>query len=816
LNDDIDRWFPYPEYRPHQREMLEAAAHAVESNDHSVLMVDAPTGSGKTSILSALLAVRGDKRIVVALRTVSQVSIYLDEIQKIKQHTNKRPRVAYLVGKEKTCQLRDELDNVYLGCDVLKIKTRNLLESKLQLYMKLSGRSSDAVYDPSNDSELIKTVMDEGPGERSCCPYYLLSKEAYFIDGDIRFRNSKKAQLTAREVGDKIIYPGELAFHCGDLCPYELMAVSADGADVITLNYNHVFDDTYRDAMYHWLGLEPENTILLIDEAHNLGDSVRAVNSDTITQFIVKKAMNEVESSRSKIKKTGLKKSLAIAEQILPRIYKFMEKMSEKGPSSEEWFDPHMFSDFVFGESLVREDDRMVAELMNLADVIARQKENESSEIYLQHLGDFLFMLNFAKNDEAYVPLKYTEQRKIRNNTYTNTSLEIRNIDPSSQVASIVDMHHTTIMLSGTLSPAEAYELYYFGKNGRATIIKLPNQFPPENRLILAASSATTQSSRRNDPDNVAEIQRNLDAFIKGVPGNVVVYFTSYSLLDQYLDDCTSYAQTAGKRIYLEPRESEQVPAILSQFFQAGMKAGVKPGVLLAVTGGKMSEGIDYRGEALKGAMVVGLPLTAYTEIQKIVNEFYKNKYGNKKGMFIAYTLPAINRALQALGRVHRSAEEDGVLVLCDSRFAHKGGMEVREHLPEWMEREMVVCSGKESTQLIADWVKNHVSIEVPPEMRGLMNGELEKNTTQQTIFQTENQFGEKTKLMKILGKIAKSHERFYLGAINNYLNKEERFDSKQLKNMFSQEDFLVLGLEATYVGPIGDVEVRRIAVNDK
>jgi len=56
---------------------------------------------------------------------------------------------------------------------------------------------------------------------------------------------------------------------------------------------------------------------------------------------------------------------------------------------------------------------------------------------------------------------------------------------------------------------------------------------------------------------------------------------------------------------------------VLAMFFRAGLKSATKPGVLLAVAGGKMSEGIDYRGEALKGAMVVGLPLTAYTEIYR-------------------------------------------------------------------------------------------------------------------------------------------------------------------------------------------------------
>jgi DNA excision repair protein ERCC-2 len=796
--------------------MLEAAAEIVHTGGHSVFMVDAPTGSGKTSILSALLAARNDQRIVVVLRTVSQVSIYLDEIKKIRHNTNKRPRVAYLVGKAKTCQLRDEMDNVYRGCDLLKIMTRQLLESRMQEYMYLAGRSQDTVYDPSKDDSLLELIMDEREGERSCCPYYLLSKEAYLLDGEIKFRSSRNAQEVGRAIGDNIIYLDELDEHCGDICPYEAMALSAEDADVVILNYNHVFDDKYRDVMYNWLGLDPEKTILLIDEAHNLGDTVRSVNSDVLPQFSVKKAIKEVESSRQKAKKAGLNKSLVIAEQILPRIMKFMEKMNVKGTSSEEWFDPHMFSDFVFGESLVREDEKMVAELMNLGDVIARQKDKESelSEIHLQKVGDFLFMLNFAKNDEAYVPLKYTDKRQVGGNTYTSTTLEIRNLDPSLQIESVVGQHHATIMISGTFSPPEAYELYYFAKNGRTTMMTLPNQFPPENRLVLAASRATTQSSLRDDRDNVTEIQKHLEAFITGVPGNVVVYFTSYNLLNQYMDICTTVAKAAVKQIYLEPRDSKEVSSVLAMFFRAGLKSATKPGVLLAVAGGKMSEGIDYRGEALKGAMVVGLPLTAYTEIQKTVNEYYKSKYGNKQGMFIAYTLPAMNRALQALGRVHRAADEDGVLVLCDFRFASKGGMGVQEYLPKWMDREMKVCSGRESAQLITEWVKHHKPATVPVETKGLLLSETDKDEVQEPVLHTGKI--EKTRLLNILGKIARSKERFYLGTINNHLKKEDRLDSGQLKELFTDEELSRLGLKACYVPSLGEVEVKRIRKNDK
>ncbi len=73
------------------------------------------------------------------------------------------------------------------------------------------------------------------------------------------------------------------------------------------------------------------------------------------------------------------------------------------------------------------------------------------------------------------------------------------------------------------------------------------------------------------------------------------------------------------------------------------------------MAGGKLAEGIDYKGEALNGVAVVGLPLAVYDDIQREINAYYTKKYGKARGMLIAYTLPAINRGLQAAGRVIRA-----------------------------------------------------------------------------------------------------------------------------------------------------------------
>lgn len=97
-------YFPYKSLRPNQDRMLDAVYEVVRKGEHAVLMIDAPTGTGKTSCISAALAAAPGK-IIVAVRTVSQIDIYIDEVKKIWDRTRHKPEIAYMVGKQKICPL---------------------------------------------------------------------------------------------------------------------------------------------------------------------------------------------------------------------------------------------------------------------------------------------------------------------------------------------------------------------------------------------------------------------------------------------------------------------------------------------------------------------------------------------------------------------------------------------------------------------------------------------------------------------------------------------------------------------------------------
>lgn len=215
--------------------------------------------------------------------------------------------------------------------------------------------------------------------------------------------------------------------------------------------------------------------------------------------------------------------------------------------------------------------------------------------------------------------------------------------------------------------------------------------------------------------ENREEISEHIRSLIECVPGNVAVFFTSYPMMSNYRDICLTYSRAVGKRLCVEPRSADEVAELLDLFFSLGTKGGA---VLTGVCGGKLAEGIDYKGEALKGVAVIGLPLAAYDEIQKEINRYYTMKYGKTKGMLIAYTLPAINRGLQAAGRVIRDESERGVLLFCDRRFGDDDLGGVNQFLPGWVRDGLILVDAKEGRDLIRERISEWKIENIPSAIR--------------------------------------------------------------------------------------------------
>lgn len=685
--------------------MLDAVYECVSKGDHGVLMIDAPTGTGKTSCISACLAAAPGK-IMVAVRTVSQIGIYIDEINKIWRKTRHHPEISYMVGKQKMCPIEREFrdESIYSGCFRLKEWTKNYISSRL-------GKFGDGVYDPTKDS-----IPEEEPGYRTFCPYYLRSREAFELNGKVHFRRSGLALEVVDKMKEKVTPPSELANVCQGICPYEIMSLYAKNSDIVIVNYSHVFSPDFQDIIFQWLEIERENVTLIVDEAHNLGDAIRAMSARTLTAHMIDLGEREVDKfegtlgqarlEETKAESSWRREGIRVIRTVLPRLRKFLLSRQTRMQEGEALLDADLFRTFLYDG--IKDIDEALSYFSDVAVAVAEMNLSEGDRENLQ--GDiqpslalvllFLRDIEQAEIDESY-------QRKIAVNVNGNkrwARLEVSRIDPASAIRRIVDNINATIMLSGTFSPLDAYELYCLAEENRAIKLSLPNPFPKENRLLIASEKATTQLESREDAENIREISDHIKSLIECVPGNVAVFFTSYPMMNNYREVCLPSAKRAGKKLCIEPRGSEGVTELLETFFSLGGRGG---GVLMGVCGGKLAEGIDYKGEALNGVAVIGLPLAVYDEIQKEVNAYYIKKYGRANGMLIAYTLPAINRALQAAGRVIRAESERGVLMFCDRRFAGDGLGSVNHFLPVWVRDELGVVAAAPCRRIIENKIKD-------------------------------------------------------------------------------------------------------------
>jgi len=313
-------------------------------------------------------------------------------------------------------------------------------------------------------------------------------------------------------------------------------------------------------------------------------------------------------------------------------------------------------------------------------------RDGDFHESAIEKLTRFLFSLSGSSHDPSFLTLFQKDEGRV--------TLEVRCIDPGIRLSEIGSSHHACILISGTLSPVESYARLYF-RDIAVRTLSLPNAFPRKNRLVLCAKDITTAYSMRQNESNLDLIEDYIREF-SNLPGNVAVYFPSYQFLDHYAGRLGE--RLGNKVIYVEPRDAREAEESLREFLS--LPGSGRSGILLAVCGGKWSEGLDYRGELLRAAMVIGLPLAPFNHVRKMIIEYYRRRFG-EEGEFLCYTLPAVNRAQQALGRVLRTPEDRGVLVFGEKRFLEG---RVNRGLSPWIREELHPCLFSDFKKVVRSW----------------------------------------------------------------------------------------------------------------
>ena len=575
---DIDL-FPFREKREKQEEMLEKVETVIENGEN--LVTHAPTGLGKTaaSLTPALEErVREGKKSFFLTPRNSQHEIALETVRSINERHGETLIAVDLIGKDHLC----EADS----------STR-------------AGKGPDC---PRHEATLNNHQLTERARKK--------------LDS-LKHRN-----LSAEQVKRE----------CKAVCPYQILLHMTKEADLIIGDYFHVFHPAVRDIVLEKSETKLEDSIIVVDEAHNMPSRTRSLFSATISTGLLERCKTETE-------KFGYYQEQEYLDQFREELF----RMSRKELGQDSFEKEIEKRDLVTLVDSFHSFEEMKVEMRDVADEVEQEREKS----FCRQLEEA--MEKWKGKDEGFVRCIKREKEEVK--------VQYSCLNPQISTEKPLNASHSSILMSGTLTPPKMYvDLLGLDENLTHTQ-EFGSPFPQENKEELVVPSLTTKYEERGD-SMTQKYAWILNKSLEAVPGNAAVFFPSYSMLKEIRKELKG---KTDRKIYTESRRmgKEEKQDTLEQFKNRSEDGD---GLLLGVAAGSFGEGIDFPGEILKAAFIIGLPLQRPDLETKALIDFLDEKFG--KGWDYGYSYPAMNRAIQAAGRCIRSKEDKGVIVYMDKRYS--------------------------------------------------------------------------------------------------------------------------------------------------
>jgi DNA excision repair protein ERCC-2 len=584
-------YFPYVKVREEQARLINDVAETIK--EKKVLIAHAPTGLGKTvsSLAPAIsYALENEKKVFFLTPKISQHEIVLETVREMNKKFNLDIKAIDLVGRRQMCidpfLSRADFNKGFYDACFKKKKNGNC-----KFYNNVKG----------------KTPKQKAIAYRKKAPL---------------LRKYKKSYTDMKDLCSMY-----------EMCRYEITLEMSRKANVIVGDYSHLFNEDISKGILGQANIALKDCIVIVDEAHNLGDRLRDMLSSNLDLDALERASKE---SRS----VGDFETEMVMKDIAKEIYEMAKKLSlEKKDAVLEPKDLDLL------KYIGKENFELI---ITAAEKFMKKNQLEGS--YLLNTHEFLYQLMREKQHTLHV----VERGK-------NLGISINPLDPSEIGADVLNGVHSAILMSGTLLPLEMHANLLGIK--MAVLKEYKSPFPKKNRLNLFVNKTTTKYASRST-EQYKEIGKIVSDIVKEVPGNTIVFFPSFEMMQTIKEHIGT-----GRKVLKQEREmtAPEKEKLIHNFKLLGQNFG---GVLLAVSGGSIAEGVDFPGDGLRCAIVVGIPFAKVSIYSDALIKYYQQKFG--KGWDYAYNAPAISKAVQAAGRVIRTEEDRGVCVFLDERFSSK------------------------------------------------------------------------------------------------------------------------------------------------
>lgn len=419
------------------------------------------------------------------------------------------------------------------------------------------------------------------------------------------------------------------------VCPFEMSLDLAVWMDGVICDYNYVFDPNV--CLKRFFGENVSgNYLFLIDEAHNLVDRGREMYSASI-------CLNDVIETRKFVK--------PYSQKLWKKLGKVKKQMEELRQNCGEW--------------KVQENAGVLPiSLLSVQGELDQLLEESPAQEVVDGILDFYFEVRDFLNISELVDDNYVVYTAFDENG--RFYMKLFCVNPAENLQKCLDKGNSTVFFSATLLPLQYYRKMLSTRNENFGMY-VESPFEQQKRCLMICRDVSSKYTRRGYEEyrKIAEYIARMSWQKKG---NYMVFFPSYRLMEDvyqvYQDEFSvSWVRCISQHASMTELEREE---FLEEFTEETEETLVG----FCVMGGIFSEGIDLIGDRLIGAAVVGTGLPQVNCEREILKGYYDEK--GEQGFDYAYRYPGMNKVLQAAGRVIRTKEDTGAILLMDERFLNR------------------------------------------------------------------------------------------------------------------------------------------------
>ena len=423
------------------------------------------------------------------------------------------------------------------------------------------------------------------------------------------------------------------------VCPFEMALDVSVWVDAVICDYNYVFDPNAHLKRFFSEGGE-KNYLFLIDEAHNLVERGREMYSAQLYK-------EDVLSVRRLVKLEDVK--------LTRRLDECNKQLLELKKECENY-------------KILESVSHIALKLMNVIGELERYLEEHQQSEKREEILNFYFQVRAFLNiyeilDDNYII--YSEMEADG-----RFKIKLLCVNPAVNLQSYLEQGNSTIFFSATLLPIQYYKKLLSVESDDYAVYA-ESSFPIENRLLLLGSDVSTKYTMRSR-DMYERFAEYILQTVHGKKGNYMAFFPSYRFMEEVYEQFQIRKSEDIDSMMQSQYMNEEEREIFLEMFEETRDCSL---VGFCVMGGIFSEGIDLTADRLIGALIVGTGIPQVCNDREIIKGYFDAR--NMSGFDYAYFYPGMNKVLQSAGRVIRTEEDQGIILLLDQRFQTRRYQEI-------------------------------------------------------------------------------------------------------------------------------------------